>query len=131
MRTVLARILEHAGTLYVMDEGRRRKAEDGDVTVMTFRPTYITARLQTTDNGAPVSPWTVCKEVGHANLKMIEQRYGRIGEIRQRKDAVEFRIEQHADRLKDRLPLPTTSGQRRSSEKVRQAVSGCDSTTRP
>ena len=38
-----------------------------------FRHTYTAMRLQTMDNGQPVSPWTVMKELGHGSLALIEQ----------------------------------------------------------
>jgi hypothetical protein len=59
--------------------------------------TYATARLQTLDNGAPVSPWTVEKELGHGSRDMLEEVYGRIGDVRHRSEAVEYRVEQHFD----------------------------------
>jgi hypothetical protein len=36
-----------------------------EIRTRPFRVTYATARLQTLDGGAPVSPWTVEKELGH------------------------------------------------------------------
>jgi hypothetical protein len=55
-----------------------------------FRVTYCAARLQTTDNGAAISPYTVMKEMGHASLDMIERVYGRLGTSRHRAPVVEF-----------------------------------------
>lgn len=43
------------------------------------------------------SPWTVEKELGHASRDMLEDVYGRLGEMRHRSEAVEFRVEQHFD----------------------------------
>ena len=62
------------------------------------RVTYATARLQTLDGGAPVSPWTVGKEVGHGSRAMLEEVYGRRGDVGHRSKAVEYRVEQHFDR---------------------------------
>jgi hypothetical protein len=62
------------------------------------RVTYATARLQTLDGGAPVSPWTVGKELGHGSRAMLEEVYGRRGDVRHRSKAVEYRVEQHFDR---------------------------------
>jgi len=42
----------------------------GDIRSKQFRHTYATARLQTTDRGAPVAAWTVAKGAGphgHSN----------------------------------------------------------------
>jgi hypothetical protein len=57
--------------------------------------TYATARLQTLDRGAPVSPWTVEKELGHGSREMLEEVYGRVGQVRHRSEVVEYRVEQH------------------------------------
>jgi hypothetical protein len=34
---------------------------------------------------------------------MIEKTYGQLGEVRHRADVVEYRVEQHAAKLEDRL----------------------------
>ena len=47
--------------------------------------------MQTLDNGAPVSPFTVMKELGHSSLKMIEEVYGHLQDERHRSDVVEYR----------------------------------------
>lgn len=106
VRSILGRVVEHAiekyGALYIVDEGRTRKAEVADITVKSLRPTYCSARLQTMDNGEPVSIWTVVEEMGHADEKLVRRVYGHLGEIRHRSKHVEFRIEQHKAALKDR-----------------------------
>jgi integrase len=76
---------------------RRAGWEDGKVRTRMFRVTYATARLQTLDHGAPVPPWTVEKELGHASREMLEEVYGRLGDVRHRSDVVEYRVEQHFD----------------------------------
>jgi hypothetical protein len=68
-----------------------------------FRHTYCAARLQTLDHGAPVSPYTVARELGHGSTAMVEKVYSHLGPFRQRGDVVEYRIEQHAATLGDRL----------------------------
>lgn len=105
VRKLLDRVAEKAGTLYVMDEGRRRKAEEGEIRTKAFRHTYITARLQTLDRGEPVSLWTVAREVGHSSTNMIERVYGHLGTIRHRAESVEYRIAQHRKVLRGRLAL--------------------------
>jgi len=75
----------------------------GEIRSKQFRHTYITARLQTLDRGAPVSTWTVAREVGHSSTDMIEETYGHLGQVRHRAELVEYRIEQHAVALQERL----------------------------
>jgi len=84
----------------------------GDIRSKQFRHTYATARLQTTDRGAPVAAWTVAKELGHSGTAMLEKTYGHLGEVRHRSEVVEYRVEQHEDKLRDRLSrlLAVTSG---------------------
>jgi integrase len=65
-----------------------------EIRTRPFRVTYATARLQTLDGGAPVSPWTVEKELGHGSRAMPEEVYGRLGDVRHRSEAVEYRVEQ-------------------------------------
>jgi integrase len=56
-----------------------------------FRHTYTAMRLQATDQGAPVSPWTVKTELGHGSLALIETTYGHLLNVRHRLDRVEYR----------------------------------------
>jgi len=60
----------------------------GDIRSKQFRHTYATARLQTTDRGAPVAAWTVAKELGHSGTAMLEKTYGHLGEVRHRSEIV-------------------------------------------
>jgi len=60
-----------------------------------FRHTYCAARLQTLDGGAPVSAYTVGKEMGHGGDALVRRVYGHLGTVRHRSAAVEFRVEQH------------------------------------
>lgn len=59
------------------------------------RHTYCAARLQTLDNGAPVSPFTVGRELGHGGDSLVKRVYGHLGTVRHRADAVEYRVRQH------------------------------------
>src|SRR5213595_3754301 len=68
-----------------------------------FRHTYCAARLQTLDGGAPVSAYTVGKEMGHGGDAMVRKVYGHLGQVRHRAEAVEYRVEQHAAKLGARL----------------------------
>jgi hypothetical protein len=61
------------------------------------------ARLQTLDRGAPVSTYTVARELGHESEAMVRRVYAHLGEIRHRSEVVEYRVEQHLERLGDRL----------------------------
>ena len=70
---------------------------------MAFRHTYCAARLQTLDRGAPVSRYTVSRELGHGSEEMVRRVYAHLGDVRHRSDVVEFRVDQHLDRLGDRL----------------------------
>lgn len=64
---------------------------DKNVTRHTFRHTYAATRMQTLDNGQPVSPYTVMRELGHRSLKLIEESYGHLQQIRHRSSVVEYR----------------------------------------
>lgn len=68
-----------------------------------FRHTYCAARLQTLDQGAPVSLYTVSRELGHGSEDMVRRVYAHLGQVRHRAEVVEFRVEQHHAALKDRL----------------------------
>jgi len=68
-----------------------------------FRHTYCAARLQTLDGGAPVSPFTVSRELGHGSSAMVEHVYSHLGTVRQRSEVVEYRIEQHRKAVAERL----------------------------
>lgn len=54
------------------------------------RHTYTAARLQTLDNGEPVSVYTVAQELGHRDLQQIEETYGHLMRSRYRADVVRF-----------------------------------------
>jgi len=75
----------------------------GEIRAKMFRHTYCAARLQTLDHGAPVSPFTVAKELGHGAEAMVRREYGHLGTVRHRAEVVEYRVEQHTERLRDRL----------------------------
>jgi integrase len=75
----------------------------GEIRSKMFRHTYCAARLQTLDQGAPVSIYTVAREMGHGSMAMVERVYSHLGTIRHRAAAVEFRVEQHTAKLGERL----------------------------
>jgi len=75
----------------------------GEITSKIFRHTYCAARLQTLDHGAPVSVYTVAKELGHGGEAMVRRVYGHLGTVHHRSEVVEYRVEQHVERLRERL----------------------------
>ena len=75
----------------------------GDIRTKVFRHTYCAARLQTLDRGAPVSEYTVARELGHGGRAMVERVYGHLGQVRHRSGVVEYRPEQHEEVLGERL----------------------------
>jgi integrase len=75
----------------------------GEIRTRLFRHTYCAARLQTLDQDAPVSGWTVSRELGHGGRSMVERVYGHLGNVRHRSAVVEYRVEQHDERLAERL----------------------------
>ncbi len=75
----------------------------GEITPKMFRHTYTAARLQTLDRGAPVSVYTVAKELGHGGDTLVKRVYGHLGHVRHRAEVVEYRVEQHAGVIGERL----------------------------
>jgi integrase len=71
----------------------------GEIRSKMFRHTYCTARLQTLDGGAPVSVFTVSRELGHSSTAMVEKVCSHLGTMRHRSEVVEYRVEQHAATL--------------------------------
>jgi integrase len=74
--------------------GERAGWKPGEIRTKMFRYTYCAARLQTLDRGAPVSLYTVGKELGHGGDSLVKRVYGDLGEVRQRGEVVEYRAEQ-------------------------------------
>ena len=68
-----------------------------------FRHTYCAPRLQTLDQGAAVSPFTVAREMGHGGTRLVHQVYGHLGTVRHRAKVVEYRVAQHRTKLVERL----------------------------
>jgi hypothetical protein len=75
----------------------------GEIRCRIFRHTYTAARLQTLDRGAPVSLYTVSRELGHGSEDMVRRVYSHLGTFRHRSEVVEYRVEQHFERLGDQL----------------------------
>lgn len=74
-----------------------------EIRTKMFRHTYCAARLQTLDRGAPISPYTVSRELGHTSMGMVQKVYSHLGTIRHRSDVVEYRVEHHKRLLGNRL----------------------------
>jgi integrase len=81
----------------------RASWKPGEIRSKMFRHTYCAARLQTLDQGAPVSLFTVAKELGHGGEAMVRRVYGHLGQVRHRAEDLEYRIEAFEDKLKGRL----------------------------
>ena len=75
----------------------------GELTPKIFRHTYASARLQTMDHGAPVSIFTVSRELGHGSEALVKRIYGHLGTVRHRAKVVEYRVQQHKKVLKEQL----------------------------
>ncbi|MBA3496543.1 MAG: hypothetical protein H0T86_05510 [Gemmatimonadales bacterium] len=75
----------------------------GDIRSRALRHSYCASRLQTLDAGAPVSLFTVAREMGHGGDSLVRRIYGHLGDVHHRAAAVEYRVEQHAAVLGDRL----------------------------
>ena len=55
-----------------------------------LRHSYCAARLQTLDWGKPIAPFTVAREMGHRDLRMVLRIYGHLGRVRARGAQVSF-----------------------------------------
>jgi integrase len=75
--------------------------KEGEIRSKMFRHTYCSARIQTLDNGAPVSIFTVGRELGHGGDSLVRAVYGHLGTIRHRSGVVEYRAEQAAQSIGD------------------------------
>jgi integrase len=75
----------------------------GEIRSKMFRHSYCAARLQTLDQGAPVSEYTVARELGHGGDSMVKRVYGHLGRVRHRSKVVEYRVSQHKKVLGKRL----------------------------
>lgn len=78
------------------------------ITPHGLRHSYIAGRLQTLDRGAPVSVYTVAREVGHNSTVMIERVYGHIHDRTAAGglEVVEFRMRPTRDTTGDTTEAP-------------------------
>jgi integrase len=58
----------------------------GEIRHRIFRHTYAATRLQTLDRGAPVSLYTVSRELGHGSEDMVRRVYAHLGSVRHRSE---------------------------------------------
>jgi integrase len=82
----------------------------GEIRTKMFRHTYAAARLQTLDQGHPVSLYTVQRELGHGSDRLLKEVYAHLGTVRHRSDVVEYRVEQHRKALGERLKALEAAG---------------------
>ncbi len=82
---------------------KRVGRQSGEIRHRIFRHSYCAARLQTLDRGAPVSLYTVSRELGHGSEEMVRRVYSHLGSVRHRSEVVEYRVEQHFERIGDQL----------------------------
>jgi integrase len=71
----------------------------GTVRTKALRHSYCAARLQTLDGGAPVSIYTLSRELGHTSPAMVQRVYAHLGTIRHRAEVVEYRVDSTPRRL--------------------------------
>ena len=60
--------------------------------------------------GEPVGVDTVRREMGHSTDRLVQLVYGHLGDVRHRAEVVEYRVEQHAAVLADRMAVMGGSG---------------------
>ena len=75
----------------------------GEIRCHGFGHTYCATWLQTLDHGAPASPFTVAREMGDGGDALVRRLYGHLGTVRHRSDVVEYRVEQHREKLREPL----------------------------
>jgi hypothetical protein len=56
-----------------------------------------------------VSAYTVAKEMGHSSVTLIDDVYGHRGEVRHRSEVIEYRVEHHEAKLRERIQLVRTT----------------------
>lgn len=83
--------------------GQRAGWKAGEVRAKALRHTFCSTRLQTLDRGAPISPYTVAREMGHGGLRLVERIYGHLGDVRHRAEVVEYPLALCAPALGERL----------------------------
>ena len=63
------------------------------------------------------------RELGHGSEEMVRRVYAHMGDVRHRSDVVEFRVDQHLDRLGDRLQRFGLAGPSVTGKDMRRELS--------
>lgn len=75
----------------------------GEIRSKMFRHTFCAAALQLLDGDEPISVHTVSRWMGHGGTALVNRTYSHLGTVRHRAKVLEYRVEQHAAILGDRL----------------------------
>jgi integrase len=97
----------------------------GQIRTRVFRTSYITHRLACIDQGAPIDPYQVAREVGHSSLAMIMKVYGRVQRRRVRMEEFAFRtdvIGPHLQPLLQALYSPPPAAEREGAAEAAELV---------
>ncbi|MFC1530673.1 tyrosine-type recombinase/integrase [Gemmatimonadota bacterium] len=76
-----------------------------EITPHLLRHTYCATRLQTLDQGLPVSPYRVARELGHSSVTLLERTYGHLLQHPKRTEVVEYSLEGLPEHLRPMLRL--------------------------
>lgn len=87
----------------------------GEIRSKMFRHTFCAAALQLLDGDEPVSTYTVARWMGHGGTALVNRTYAHLGTVRHRAKALEYRVDQHAAILGERLGAVRGKGQGISS----------------
>ncbi len=80
----------------------------GEVRCKMLRHTFTAARLQCLDRGAPISVYTVARELGHGGEQMVRRIYGHLGEVRHRSEDLEYRVDPSRKEVAERYRAMAT-----------------------
>jgi integrase len=75
----------------------------GEIRSKMFRHSYCAAALQLLDGDEPISVYKVSRWMGHGGRALVNRTYSHLGTVRHRAKVLEYRVEQHAAMLGDRL----------------------------
>ena len=74
------------------DRKQHQQEHQSDLNEPLFERHAEIAAQSALDRGAPVSEFTVARELGHGGTAMIRKVYGHLGQVRHRCEAVEYRM---------------------------------------
>src|SRR2546425_4467493 len=98
----------------------------GEIRSKMFRHTFCAAALQLLDRDEPISVYTVSRWMGHGGTALVNRTYSHLGTVRHRAKVLEYRVEQHAGILGDRLGVV----QGKAISSVSDSVSGAPGSDR-